>query len=105
VVSFFVSQRTQEIGVRMALGCTPWSISKMVLFNVAQWTVAGAALGILGSWFCARLLQSLLFHVRPHDPALLFTALLILLAVAFLAAWIPARRAARVDPMVALRYE
>lgn len=105
VVSFFVSQRTHEIGVRLALGATHLSISKMVLFNVARGTVVGAALGILGSWFCARLLQSLLFQVRPHDPALLLTALLILVAAAFLAAWIPARRAARVDPMVALRYE
>jgi putative ABC transport system permease protein len=105
VVSFFVSQRTQEIGVRMALGATPRSISKMVLLNVARWTIAGSALGLLGSWFCARLLQSLLFEVRAHDPMLLSAALLILLAVAFFATWIPARRAARVDPVVALRYE
>jgi putative ABC transport system permease protein len=105
VVSFFVSQRTQEIGVRMALGATPHSISSMVLLNVARWTAAGAALGLLGSWFCARLLQSLLFEVRPHDPTLLILALLILLAVAFFAAWFPTRRATRIDPMVALRYE
>jgi putative ABC transport system permease protein len=105
VVSFFVSQRTQEIGVRMALGAAPLSILKMVLINVARWTIAGAALGILGSWFWARLLQSLLFHVRPHDPTLLIVALLILVTAAFFAAWFPARRAARVDPMVALRYE
>ncbi len=105
VVSFFVSQRTQEIGVRMALGATPLSILKMVLFNVARWAVTGAILGILGSWFCARLLQSLLFEVRPHDPVLLTAALLVLLTVTFFAAWIPARRAARVDPMIALRYE
>jgi len=105
VVSFFVSQRTQEIGVRMALGATPLAIAKMVLFNVARWTIAGAALGILGSWFGARLLQSLLFQVRPHNPALLMASLLILVAAAFFAAWFPARRAARVDPMIALRYE
>lgn len=105
IVSFFVSQRTQEIGVRMALGATSLSISKMVLFNVARWTIAGAALGMFGSWFCARLLQSLLFQVRPHDPTLLIAALLILVAAAFFAAWFPARRAARVDPMIALRYE
>jgi putative ABC transport system permease protein len=105
VVSFFVSQRTQEIGVRMALGATPLGISGMVLANVARWTAAGAAVGLLGSWFCARLLESLLFDVRAHDPLLLSLALLILLAVALLAAWIPARRAAHVDPMNALRYE
>jgi ABC-type lipoprotein release transport system permease subunit len=61
--------------------------------------------GLLGAWFCARLLQSLLFEVRAHDPMLLAMSLLILLAVTFFAAWLPAQRAARVDPMVALRYE
>jgi len=105
VVSFFVSQRTQEIGVRMALGATPRGISAMVLSNVARWTAAGAALGLLGAWFCTRLLQSLLFEVRAHDPLLLTMALLMLVAVALAAAWIPARRAAQVEPVVALRYE
>jgi putative ABC transport system permease protein len=105
VVSFFVSQRMQEIGVRVALGATPEGILKMVLLNVALWTAAGGALGLAGAWFCARLLQSLLFEVNAHDPLLLGAALLTLLIVAFLAAWIPARRAAGVDPMVALRYE
>jgi len=105
VVSFFVSQRTQEIGVRMALGATPLGISRMVLGNVARWTVAGAVAGSLGAWFCTRLLESLLFEVRPHDPVLLGVAFLLLLAVALVAAWVPARRAARIDPMIALRYE
>jgi putative ABC transport system permease protein len=105
VVSFFVSQRTQEIGVRMALGATPRSILRMVLLNAARWTVGGALLGLLGAWFSARLLQSLLFEVHAHDPLLLALALVILLTVGFFAAWVPARRAARVDPMVALRYE
>ena len=105
VVSFSVSQRTQEIGVRMALGATPRSISRLVLLNVARWTLGGATLGILASWFCSRLLQSLLFEVRPHDPILLASGLLILLAVALFAAWIPTRRAMCVDPVVVLRYE
>jgi putative ABC transport system permease protein len=105
VVSFFVSQRTQEIGVRMALGAAPVSILRMVFANVARWTIAGAALGLVGAWFCARLLESLLFEVRAHDPLLLGLALFVLLAAAFVAAWIPARRAMRVDPMAALRYE
>jgi ABC-type antimicrobial peptide transport system permease subunit len=77
----------------------------MVLGDVARWTAAGAVLGLLGAWFCARLLESLLFEVRSHDPLLLGLALAVLLAVAFLSAWIPARRAMRVDPMMALRYE
>jgi putative ABC transport system permease protein len=105
VVGFLVAQRTREIGIRMALGATPRNIQKMVLSNVARWAVAGAGLGLLGAWFCAKLLASLLFEVRVHDPILLGIALLLLLAVAFFAAWIPARRAASVDPLVALRYE
>lgn len=77
----------------------------MVLASVLRWTFGGAALGLSAAWFCARLLQSLLFEVQARDPLLLSLAVLILLAVTFLAAWVPARRAARVDPMVALRYE
>jgi ABC-type antimicrobial peptide transport system permease subunit len=105
VVGFLVAQQTREIGVRMALGATPQGILRLVLSSVARWTLSGAALGLLGAWLCSRLLESLLFQVRAHDPLLLGLALLILLAVAFLAAWLPARRAMRVDPMVALRYE
>jgi predicted permease len=105
VVGFIVAQQTREIGVRMALGATPTGILKMVLTSVARWTIFGAALGLLGAWLSSRLLESLLFQVRAHDPLLLGLALFLLLAVAFLAAWIPARRAMRVDPMIALRYE
>lgn len=105
VVSFFVSQRTQEIGVRMALGATPLTIAAMVLRNMTRWALLGAGAGVAGSWYCARLLESLLFEVRPHNPLLLGAALVVLLAVVLIATWIPARRAARVDPVVALRYE
>jgi putative ABC transport system permease protein len=105
VVGFQVVQRTREIGVRVALGATPPSILKMVLSNVARWAIGGAVLGLLVAWFCVRLMESLLFEVRAHDPAFLGLALFVLLAAAFIAAWIPARRAMRVDPMVALRYE
>ncbi|HEV1996249.1 MAG TPA: ABC transporter permease [Candidatus Acidoferrum sp.] len=105
VVGFLVAQQTREIGIRIALGATPRNVLRMVLSNMVRWTVAGATLGLLGAWLCSRLLESLLFEVRAHDPYLLGLALFVLLAVAFLAAWIPARRAMRVDPMVALRYE
>lgn len=105
LVSFFVAQRTQEIGVRMALGALPSGILQMVLGIVARWTIAGSLVGLVGSWFCVRLLESLVFQVRPRDPLLFSMAFLILLLTAFLAAWIPARRAARVDPLVSLRYE
>lgn len=105
VVRFLVEQRTREIGVRMALGATPQSILKMVLASISRWTVVGLALGVFGAWACARLMQSLLYGVRPHDPVILGLAVLLLVGFAFLGAWIPARRAMRVDPMVALRYE
>ena len=105
VVGFLVAQQTREIGIRIALGATPQGVLKLILLSMLRWTVAGAALGLLGAWFCSRLLESLLFDVRAHDPFLLLAALFLLLAVAFLAAWIPARRAMRVDPVVALRYE
>ena len=67
--------------------------------------IAGTMLGAAGAWFCARLLQSFLFDVQAHDPFLLGAAVMILMATAFLAAYLPARRAMRVDPLVALRYE
>ncbi len=105
VVGFLVAQQTREIGIRIALGATPGSILRMVLSNMLRWTATGAALGILGAWLCSRLLESLLFEVRAHDPFLLGAALFVLLTVAFFAAWIPARKAMRVDPMIALRYE
>jgi len=105
VVGYLVAQQTREIGIRIALGATPRNVLRMVLSNMVRWTVAGAALGLLGAWLCSRLLESLLFEVRAHDPFLLCAALFVLLAVAFFAAWIPARKAIQVDPMIALRYE
>ena len=105
VVGFLVAQQTREIGIRIALGATPGNVLRMVLSNMVRWTVAGTALGLLGAWLCSRLLESLLFEVRAHDPFFLGAALFVLLAVAFFAAWIPARKAIQVDPMIALRYE
>jgi len=105
VVGYLVAQRTQEIGIRMALGAMPQSILRMVLLHFLRWTAAGALLGLLASWYATRLLRSLLFNVHAHDPSLLACALIVLMAAAFLAAWIPARRATRIDPLAALRYE
>jgi predicted permease len=105
VVGYLVAQRGREIGVRMALGAAPRTILAMIFANVARWTLGGAILGLLGTWWSARLLESLLFEVQPHDPFLLGLVLLFLLVVVIAAAWIPARRAMRVDPVVALRYE
>jgi predicted permease len=105
VVSFLVAQRTPEIGVRMALGATPGAIARLVLQHAARWTAIGAVLGVLGSLFALRLLQAMLFHVSARDPWTLAAALATLSAVALLAAWIPSRRAARINPVQALRRE
>ena len=105
VVSFLVAQRTQEIGIRMALGATPAAIGGMVLRHAGKSAAAGAALGILGSYFALRLLGAMLFHVPARDPWTLGAVLALLLAVSLLAAWVPSRRAARVNPVEALREE
>jgi predicted permease len=105
LMSFLVAQRAQEIGVRMALGATPGAISWMVLSRAARSALAGVAGGVVGSLFAARLLQAMLFQVSAFDALTLAPALTVLLAVALLAAWIPSRRAARLDPMQALRQE
>jgi putative ABC transport system permease protein len=105
VVGFLVARQTQEIGVRMALGASPQDILGMVLWSIARWTIVGAAAGVLGAWFCARLMSSLLFEVGAHDPLPLAAAVVLLFAVAFLAAYLPARRATQIDPLIALRYE
>lgn len=105
VVGFLVLHRTQEIGVRMALGATPYKVLRLVLASVARWAIAGTTLGLLGAWFGARSLQSLLFGVQIHDLLLFGLAVAGIFCIALGAAWIPARRAMRVDPMIALRYE
>ena len=105
LISFLVVQRAQEIGVRMALGATPGAITRMVLGQAALWTTAGTALGGVGSLIAVRLLEHMLFHVSANDPWTLAAAVVLLLGVALAAAWIPSRRAARVDPMLVLRQQ
>ena len=83
----------------------PAKYSRMVLWNIGRWTIVGAAAGVLGAWFCARLMSSLLFEVAAHDPLPLAAAVVLLFAVAFFAAYLPARRATQIDPLIALRYE
>jgi putative ABC transport system permease protein len=105
VVSNAVSQRTHEIGVRRALGAGPGDVLGLVFRIGARFVLLGIAIGLAVSLAAARILSSQLWRVSPHDPAALASVVLILLLVGFLACWIPARRAARVDPLVALRYE
>lgn len=105
VVSLLVNQRTQEIGIRMALGATQSQVVGIVVWQASVWIGVGAVAGILGSLVVARWIGSMLFGVRPNDPVTLAAAAGALVLVAVIAAWIPARRTAKVDPMVALRYE
>jgi ABC-type antimicrobial peptide transport system permease subunit len=104
-MAYAISQRTGEIGLRMALGARRGDILRVVLNEAALIVIAGVGAGLLGSLLLTRFLQNLLFDIKPTDP-LTFGALTILLAgVALLASFIPARKASRIDPLVALRHE
>jgi putative ABC transport system permease protein len=108
VVAYTVAQRTHEIGVRMTLGATRASVTQMVLTAGFKLTAIGIAIGVAGSLVAARFLTSftsLLFGVNPTDTVTFVVVVCVLGAVSLLACYIPARRAAKVDPMIALRYE
>jgi putative ABC transport system permease protein len=105
LVSLLVSQRTQEIAIRIALGADPSSVTRMMVAQILMWIGLGTVAGISCSLIGARWVRALLFGIKPNDPATLTAAAIALVAVAIGAAYIPARRAAKVDPMVGLRYE
>lgn len=105
VISYSVSQRTREFGVRMALGAQPESILRMVIREGMLLVLAGVAVGVAGALALERVLQSLLFEVKPTDPATFIGVVIALGLVALAACWFPARKAMRVTPMEALRYE
>jgi hypothetical protein len=97
VISYSVAQRTHEIGVRMALGAHRQDILRLILRHGLGLTLVGLALGVGGALYLSRFLESQLFEVQARDPATFLTIPLVLAAVALLASWIPARRAAKVD--------
>jgi putative ABC transport system permease protein len=105
VMAYFVTQRTHEIGIRMALGASRRDVVGMVLGQGVRLAAAGVIAGIVGALLVTRAIGALLYNVSPRDPGTLIALSATLTAVALLACYIPARRATRVDPIRALRYE
>ena len=105
VLAYLVNQSTRDIGIRMALGAQQSHVLRLVMGHAAVLTGAGILCGVLGSLLLTRFIESLLYGIHGRDP-ITFTAVVAVLAgIALLASYVPARRAMRVDPMVALRYE
>jgi putative ABC transport system permease protein len=105
VMSFSVTQRTREIGLRVALGARTTDVLTLVVGRTMRWALVGVGIGIAGSMGLTRLLSGLLYDVRPNDPWVLGAVAFLLAGIALLAAYLPARGASKIDPMVALRYE
>ena len=105
VLSYAVSRRTHEIGVRMALGAEATDVRTMVLKSGLRWLLVGIGIGVPASIALARILQNRIWGIKSADPLTLAAVSLLLTAVGLAACYIPARRATKVDPMVALRYE
>ena len=105
VLSYLVTQRTREIGLRMALGAQPGDVLRVIVGHGMRLALAGGAIGLVGAFVATRWLQSFLFGVKPADPLTFSAVALLLAATAFAACYVPARRAMSVDPMVALRHE
>jgi hypothetical protein len=105
VLAYVVTQRTHEMGVRVAMGAQGWDVKRLMISQGVRVAAVGAVLGALGGLVAGRVLSSLLYGVSPRDPLVLFAAVLVPVGVAAIASYLPARRASRVDPVVALRHE
>ena len=105
IMAYSVANRRNEIGIRMALGAQPGQVRGMILRESTWLTGAGILVGVIGALGLTRLVKSMLYGIQPWDPLTLCCGVLLLMAVALAASWIPARRAARVQPMEALRHE
>jgi ABC-type antimicrobial peptide transport system permease subunit len=105
VLTYMVTRRTHELGIRMALGATPMNVTWLVLKEVVRMAATGLAIGLLAAFGLGRMIESQLFGVKASDPLVFAISTVLLAGVAMLAGWLPARKAAGVDPMIALRYE
>jgi hypothetical protein len=105
VLAYVVTQRTHEMGVRVAMGAQRWDVQRLMVSHGVGVTAVGAVLGAVAGLVAGRVLSSLLYGVSPRDPLVLLAAILVPVVVAAVASYLPARRASRVDPVVALRYE
>jgi putative ABC transport system permease protein len=105
VLSYSVTQQTHEIGIRMALGARPSTVLMLVVGEGLKLAAAGLVVGLIGAVLGVRMLSSLLFNVSTYDPLTFAGVSLVLIVIAALACYIPARRATRVDPLIALRFE
>jgi ABC-type antimicrobial peptide transport system permease subunit len=104
-MAYSVAQRTNEIGIRLALGAQRHQMRGMVLRESTRLALTGAVIGVGGALLLAGAIKSMLYGIAPYDPLTVFAGVLLLLAVALIASWIPANRAASVQPMDALRHE